>query len=57
MIKEKLKFAKSTPGTHVYKATQDEPAVPSLYIKKGQLPDKPDFIEIEIKGLVSLEDN
>ena len=36
-----MKFTKSTKGTHVYGDDSENAPVPTLYIKKGALPDKP----------------
>jgi len=36
-----MKHAKSTPGTHVYGCIEENTPVPTLYIKKGALPDSP----------------
>ena len=36
-----MKLTKSTKGTHVYGDDSENAPVPTLYIKKGALPDKP----------------
>jgi len=48
MIKETLKYSKSTKGTHVYTATKEKPAIPTLYVKRDALPDKPEEISVTI---------
>lgn len=37
-IKIKLEYVKSTKNTHVYASQEDDPAVPTLYIRKGHRP-------------------
>ncbi len=37
----KLKFKKSTKGTHVYEDDSEDAAIPTVYIKRHALPDKP----------------
>ena len=49
MIKITLTYSKSTKSTHVYKTDEEGAAVPSLYIKRAALPDKPETIEVIIK--------
>ena len=49
MIKITLTYSKSTKNTHVYKTDEEGAAIPSLYIKRGALPDKPETIEVIIK--------
>lgn len=49
MIKIVLTYFKSTKNTHVYKTDEEGAAVPSVYIKQGALPDKPETIEVTIK--------
>jgi len=41
MIKVTMKLDKSTKGTHVYKSTDDKPAVTSVYIQRDALPSNP----------------
>jgi hypothetical protein len=40
-MKFELTLKKSTKGTHVYSNDSEDSPVPSLYIKKSALPDKP----------------
>lgn len=41
MIKIEMTRERSTKGTHVYIASEQDAAIPSLYIKKVALPDDP----------------
>lgn len=49
MIKITLTYSKSTKNTHVYKTDEEGAAVPSVYIKRDALPEKPETIEVTIK--------
>lgn len=45
-----MKLVKSTKGTHVYGDSNIDSPVPTIYIKRGFLPDTPpDEIEIVIR--------
>lgn len=49
MIKLIMVFLKSTKNTHVYKNDEPGAAVPTLYIQRDALPNKPQKIEISIR--------
>lgn len=50
-VKTKLKQARDTKGTFVFKNDDADAPIPSLYIKKAVFPDgAPAEIEITIKG-------
>ena len=45
-----MTLTKSTKGTHVYGDSSDDAPIPTVYVKKGALPDKPpQTIELIVK--------
>ena len=52
-IKVKMSYLKSTKGTHVYSSagayTEKSPAIPTLYIKRDAISDKPERITITVE--------
>lgn len=51
-MKIKLKKARDTKGTFVYKSDEENAAIPSLYIKKSAVTgEAPEEITVEIKEI------
>lgn len=51
MIKIKMIYLKSTKGTHVYTSDGEQSPIPTLYIKRDAIPDKPERIEVTINDM------
>lgn len=57
-----MKLRKDTKGAFVYEAVdskgnsipQDDTIMPSVYFRKSQMPNSPEFVEVTIKGIASL---
>ena len=48
-IEIEMKYSKSTKNTHVYRDDSEESPVPTLYVKRGALPDnRVDTIKVTI---------
>ena len=51
-MKVKMKLDKETKGTHVWRATEDNPPIKTIYVAKGAVKGTPPSeITVEIKGL------
>lgn len=44
-------FTKSTKNTHVFKATEDEAAIPSLYVNRSAFGAQPKRVRITVEVL------
>lgn len=50
LVTSTMKLGRETKGTHVYKDEGDDPAIPSLYIRKSAMKDPPNSITVTISA-------